>query len=78
MADIDELKAELEKHRDEIKLKLHLASMDAKDEWAGLEQQWSDFKSRTQMAQSGEAIGGALGNLGEELKQAYVRFKQGL
>ncbi len=78
MADIDELKKELEKHRDEIKLKLHLANMEAKDEWAGLEKKWNDFTSRTQVARSGESIGEAAGLLGEELKAAYQRFKAGL
>jgi len=78
MADMDELKRDLEKHRDEIKLKMHLASMEAKEEWAGLEKKWHDFKARTHVEQSGEAIGDAVTGLGEELRQAYRRFKQGL
>ena len=48
------------------------------EEWAGLEKRWNDFTSRAHVRESGEALGGALGDLGQELKQAYVRFKDAL
>jgi hypothetical protein len=78
MADFDDMKEELEQLRDEIKLKMHLASMDAREEWGGLEQKWDDFNARAKFAQSGEDIGDALDLLGDELKQAFVRFKNAL
>ncbi len=78
MADFDDMKEELEQLRDEIKLKMHLASMDAKEEWGDLEKKWDDFNARAGLAQSGEEIGDALDLLGDELKRAFVRFKNAL
>ena len=40
MADIDDLKRELKKLRGEMELKMHLASMEMKQEWAELEGKW--------------------------------------
>ena len=78
MSDYDDLKEELTKLRDEIQLKMHLASMDMKDEWAGLEKQWGDFASKARVHESSEGIGNALDSLGVELKAAYHRFKDAL
>ena len=78
MADTDSMKQELEQLRDEIKLKMHLASLDAKEEWGSLEQKWEDFNARAKLSESGEDIGSALGLLGEELMQAFTRFKNAL
>lgn len=78
MADLDDMKEELEQLRDEIKLKMHLASMEAKEEWSGLEEKWDNFNAKAKLAQSGEDISGALSLLGGELREAFKRFKQAL
>lgn len=78
MSDFDRLVEDLKKARDEIKLKLHLASMDAKDEWEDLEQKWDEFSTRADMNRSAEGVGDALDQLGGELKQAYLRFRNAL
>ncbi len=78
MADLDSMKQELEQLRDEIKLKMHLASLDAKEEWGGLEKKWDDFNARADFSKAGEDIGSAASLLGEELKQAFIRFKDAL
>ena len=78
MADIDSMKQELEQLRDEIKLKMHLASLDAKEEWGGLEKKWDDFHARAKLSEAGDDIGSAVSLLGEELKQAFIRFKNAL
>lgn len=78
MADLDDMKQELEQLRDEIKLKMHLASLDAKEEWGSLEKKWDDFNARAKVSQAGEDIGGAASLLGDELKQAFRRFKDAL
>ncbi len=78
MADMDSMKQELEQLRDEIKLKMHLASLDAKEEWGGLEKKWDDFNARADLSKAGEDIGSAASLLGEELKQAFIRFKNAL
>ncbi|MEE4173103.1 MAG: hypothetical protein V2I57_02505 [Xanthomonadales bacterium] len=78
MADLDSVKQELEQLRDEIKLKMHLASLDAKEEWGGLEKKWDDFNARADLSRAGDDIGSAASLLGEELKQAFKRFKDAL
>lgn len=78
MSDFDRLIEDLKKARDDIKLQLHLASMDARDEWVGLERKWEHFSARAEVDKSAEGVGGALDSLGEELKQAYVRFRNAI
>jgi hypothetical protein len=78
MSDFEELKADLERIRDEIRLKLHLASMDAKDEWHDLEGKWQSFSERAEMHKTAEGLGAALGDVGEELKQAYRRLRKAI
>jgi len=78
MSDFDKLKADLERMRDELRLKMHLASMDAKEEWNDLEQKWQSFSDRAEMNKSAEGLGAALGDLGDELKAAYQRLRKAL
>ena len=78
MADIDDLKRELKKLRGEMELKMHLASMEMKQEWAELEGKWQKFSDQTGLEESASALGGSLEILGEELKKSYKRFRAGL
>ena len=78
MSDFDKLIADLKRARDEIKLKLHLASLDVKEEWGELEGKWQSFSERAEMHRSADGVGAALGSLGEELKQAYQRIRKAL
>ena len=54
MVDYDELKLELKKMRDELSLRMHLASMEAKDEWDELEGKWRRFNSQADMGRTAE------------------------
>ena len=38
----------IKQHRDELKLKMHLAGKDAKDEWEKLEVKWREVEKRTE------------------------------
>jgi hypothetical protein len=78
VADFDDLFDELERYRDEINLKMHLASMDMKDEWQELEQKWDRFSAQARVSDSADSIGDALDQLGGELKMAYGRFRDAL
>ncbi len=78
MNDFERLLEDIKKARDEVRLQLHLASMEAKDEWGELEEKWEDFTARADMEKSYEGVSDALSGLGEELKQAYVRFRNAL
>ena len=74
---VDKLKVE----RDEINLKLHLASMEAKDEIKLAEKQWVVVKAKaseiadTTKENSHEVIAKAK-IVGEELKDAYKRINK--
>ncbi|MCT2398324.1 hypothetical protein [Novosphingobium mangrovi (ex Huang et al. 2023)] len=76
MTDWDELKADVERFRDEARVQAHLASKDAQDQWAELEDKWHEFARKAELAKSGEGIRSAIEVLGDELKQAYERIKK--
>lgn len=76
MVDVNNLMAELQQKRDEIKLQLHLGSMEAEDEWDTLVSNWDKFLSKTQFEQSAEEIGEAARELGLKMKAAYDRAKK--
>ena len=78
MADINEMKEELKKLRDELELKMHLASLEMKQEWVELEQKMENFSHRAGLETTRDALGGALGQLGGEIKLGYQRFKAAL
>ena len=78
MSEIDRLKQDLERHRDELKVKMHLASMDAKEEWDELEKKWDHFVAQARVSESAQHVGGALDKLGAELKDAYKRLREAI
>ena len=78
MTDFDDVKEDLERMRDEIKLKMHLANMDMKEEWGGLEQKFEHFTAQTRARESAAGVGHAVDQLGNELKKAYLRFQNAL
>ncbi len=70
--------ADLAQHRDELRLKIHLAAKDAQDEWHEAEKKWEQFARDAKLHESGKDVLAALGALGTELKTAYVRIKESL
>ncbi|WP_031432489.1 hypothetical protein [Methylomarinum vadi] len=81
--DIQEMMESLKKQRDEIALKVHLASLEAKDEWEKAEKNWDKFSVKAgeiyddAVETTEEMVDGAK-VIGEELAQAYRRIKQRL
>jgi len=75
MADLHDLNRDLKKLRDELELKMHLASMEARQEWKELDEKWQRFSSRARLGDSAESVGDAVELLGEELKKGYKRLK---
>jgi seryl-tRNA synthetase len=74
---------QLKRQRDELRVKLHLAKADAKDEWAKLEKQWEELKPRLEAAReeagkTAESVGAALNLALEELKKGYDRLRKRL
>jgi hypothetical protein len=62
--------------RDEIRVRLHLAQLDAKDKWQELETQLASFEHK--VASDGGSVMGATAQLAKDLKQSLVDFKDRL
>ncbi len=74
MSELDDIIAELKQKRDELVVQMHLASKEAKDEWEELEEKLEDFTAKAKLGETGEGVGKALGQLGDELKLGYERI----
>lgn len=68
--------------RDEIKIQLHLAGMETRQEWDNTEKQWQRFEQQLeQIAKEGKDPGHLIDKakmIGEELNASYQRIKQRL
>ena len=78
MSEFDDLVDDLKQKRDELRLKIHLASREAQDEWEELEERMKEFSSRAELGKTSEGLGDALGKLGEELKLGYQRIRNAI
>ncbi|MGH9576834.1 MAG: hypothetical protein ACRD3R_05290 [Terriglobales bacterium] len=72
---------DLKRQRDEIKLKLHLAKADARDEWNKLEVKLEQVKGKLDTARqeagtTAGQVGKALELAVDELKKGYERIKK--
>ncbi|CUJ99483.1 hypothetical protein PH7735_02210 [Shimia thalassica] len=76
MADLKSMMAELQQKRDEIKLQLHLGSMEAEEEWDALVSEWDKFLSKSQFDQTADEVGEAARELGLKMKAAYDNAKK--
>lgn len=79
--ELDKVMAVLAQQRDELKLKMHLAKADAKDEWASLETKWEEVQGKLGQAQSVagqtfDEVGVAAGLMAEEIKRGYERIRK--
>lgn len=85
MSDFDDIVAELKQRRDELRVKIHLASKDIKDEWDELEKKMEEFSDKARqfsedakLKETGAGIGDALKQLGGELKRGYERIRDAM
>ena len=85
MTDFDDMIEELKQKRDELRLQMHLASKEVKDEWEELEEKMEHFSGKAKqfsndakLKETGAGIGDALGQLGGELKRGYDRIREAL
>jgi hypothetical protein len=74
MSDLDDLIEDLKQQRDELRLQVHLASKEAKDEWDELEEKMEQFTANAKLDETSADVGKALGQLGHELKLGYQRI----
>ena len=78
MSGFDELLAELRQRRDELRVKMHLASKDLQDEWDEIEEKWDRFSAREGFEETEEGIEEALEKLGHEVKRGYQRLRDAI
>lgn len=80
-SEIDEVIESLERIRDQIKVKIHLAAADARDEWDELEKKLGQLRGKAgtigRVAEdAAEDVGEAVELLGQELKKGYERLRK--
>jgi len=78
MTDFDDIVDELKQKRDELRVQIHLASKEAQEEWNELEGKMEHLTSKASLGETGEGVGKALGQLGQELKLGYERIRDAI
>ena len=85
MSEFDDLVAELRQKRDELRVRMNLASKELRDEWAELEEKMDEFSAKAKqfageagLEDTGKGVGKALGQVGHELKLGYERLRKAL
>ena len=73
-----DLMEELGRLRDEVRLKMNLASMEARDEWEKLEERWAQFRRKADLDETVDGIGDSAGDLVDELRKGYERIRKAL
>ena len=81
--EFNKLIEKLKMERDEVKLKIHLASMDAKKEFESAEKQWGQVKNKASeiaddAVETSEEFITKSKVVGEELKETYKRISKRL
>jgi len=76
---IDNLKTQ----RDELKVRVHLAKAEMREEWDEMERKWEHIEDRLEKVGneakvSAGDVGAALSQLAEEIGTAYKRIKKSL
>jgi len=69
---------ELQTLRDDLKVRIHLASKELQDAWEKLEVRWGHFQSQAELDKTASNVSEATKLLGEELKDGYDRIKRAL
>jgi hypothetical protein len=78
MADFDELLQDLKQKRDQLRVRIHLASRELQDEWEELEKKTEDFTRRARLKETGSNVSKALALVGDELKAGYKRIQRAM
>lgn len=67
---------QLEQLRDRIEVQMHLASMDAREQWANLEKRYEQVKGDLERrgAAATRTVGETADRVGEELREGYEKL----
>jgi hypothetical protein len=71
--DLEDTRNDLKRTADEIRVKLHLAGMDAKDAWKDIQPRLEDFERRFDA--KADEVGEELKALGSDIKQRLLNIK---
>jgi len=78
---LDDLRQELETQRDDLKVRLHLAKADARDEWEKVEKRWEKLRAKLDVA--GDEASEVAGDVGDaaklllgEIREGYQRLRK--
>lgn len=71
--ELQDTRDDLQRMADEIKVKLHLAGMDAKDAWNEIQPRLEDFEQRFDA--KADEVGEELKALGNDIKQRLLNIK---
>lgn len=71
--DLEDTRDDLKRMADEIRVKLHLAGLDAKDAWEEIQPRLKDFEKRFDA--KADEVGEELKALGGEIKQRLLNIK---
>lgn len=74
--DLEDTRQDLRRMADEIKVKLHLAGMDAKDAWEDIQPRLKDFEQRFDA--TADQVGDEIKALGNDIKQRLLNIKNKL
>lgn len=74
--DLEDTRDDLKRMADEIKVKLHLAGMDAKDAWDEIQPRLEDFEQRFDA--KADEVTEELKALGSDIKQRLLNIKNKL
>ena len=86
-AKLEELLASIERERDELRVKVHLASRDAKDEFEALETRLDALRARISSAsvdargtasEVGDVVGETARKLANDLRDGYRKIRETL
>ncbi len=81
--DIEENIEALKQQRDELRLKIHLANMEAQDEWEELEEKWQELMTKPRQLKKDldptlDDINISYHLLADELKNGYEKLRKAL
>ena len=79
--DVSTLIDDLKQQRDEIRVRLHLAKAEAKEEWERLETKWEHVRGKMgvvgrEAGKTAQDVGTALNLAVEELRRGYERVRK--
>lgn len=80
---LDEIIDTLKQERDEVALRIHLASAEAKEEWEQLDEKWNELTDQYRpvkdaLSETSENVIASMKLVGEELLEGFNRLRKSL